>query len=96
MSTAARVLRIEDEVGAGQLALPVDLREKLGLRRGDLVSIVETPEGLLISSRQVTIERDLALAEAELQEHGLTLDELVESGREIRAELTRNQYGIDG
>ncbi len=96
MSTAARLLRVDDEGGDGTVTLPVDLREKLGLQRGDLVSVVETPDGLLLTSRRVAIERELAEVDAALREHGLSLDEVVESGREIRAELVKERYGLDG
>lgn len=96
MATSARLLRVEDESDEGQVALPVDLREKLGLKRGDMVSVVETPEGLLLTSRRAEIERDLARVDAGLAEHGLSLDEVVESGREIRGELIKERYGLDG
>ena len=96
MSSPARVLRLEDEPDEGYVALPVELRQKLGLQPGDLVSVIETPEGLLLTSRRVEIERDLARADAELAEHGLSIDELVESGREIRAEIVKERYGLDG
>ena len=59
-------------------------------------AFVETPDGLLLTSRRAEIERDLARVDAELSEHGLSLDELVESGREIRGELIKERYGLDG
>jgi AbrB family looped-hinge helix DNA binding protein len=96
MATPARLFRVEDEAGDGQMALPAELREKLGLKRGDMVSVVETPDGLLLTSRRAEIERDLARVDAELSEHGLSIDELVESGREIRGDLVKERYGLDG
>jgi AbrB family looped-hinge helix DNA binding protein len=96
MSTPARLLRVDEDCDEGQVALPVELREKLGLKRGDMVSVVETPDGLLLTSRRAEIERDLARVDAELAEHGLSLDDLVESGREIRGDLIKERYGLDG
>lgn len=33
----------------GQLTLPAELRERLGIRQGDEVTLTETPEGILIT-----------------------------------------------
>jgi len=91
MSSATRLLTVEDD---GRVRLPADLREKLGLKQGDMVAAVETPDGLLLTSQQTVIEHDLAQADAELRKYGLTLDELVESGREIRGEIARERYDL--
>ena len=95
-SMGRRLLRIEDEDASGQVALPADLREKLGLKRGDIVAVVETADGLLLTSRGAAIKRELSDVDAELRKQGLSFDELIESGREIRGELLRELYGIDG
>jgi AbrB family looped-hinge helix DNA binding protein len=92
MPTTRRVLLVEDD---GRVALPADLRDKLELQRGELVAI-ETPDGVLLTSRRTAVERDLARVDAELQEYGLSIDEVVESGREIRGEIARERYGLDG
>ena len=88
-----RKLRVEDD---GRLTLPPDLRRKLGLKRGDSVSVVETPDGLLLTSEALLADRDFYLVDAELRKQGLSLDELIESGREIRGELLKEMYGRDG
>jgi AbrB family looped-hinge helix DNA binding protein len=31
----------------GQVTIPTEIRKKLGLKRGDLVAVMETPEGVL-------------------------------------------------
>ena len=92
MPTSGRVLQVED---GGRVVLPSDLRDKLELQQGELVAI-ETPDGVLLTSRRTAIERDLARVDAELRGHGLSLDEVVESGREIRGEIVRERYGLDG
>lgn len=95
-SMGRRLLRVEDEDAAGRVALPADLRERLGLKRGDIVAVVETADGLLLTSRRAAIERELSDVDAELRKQGLSLDELIESGREIRGELLKELYDIDG
>ncbi|MGE3271961.1 MAG: AbrB/MazE/SpoVT family DNA-binding domain-containing protein [Chloroflexota bacterium] len=92
MSTPARLLPVEDD---GRVMLPADLRAKLGLKQGDLVSVIETPEGLLLTSRQAAVAREIEQVDAEIGAHGVSLDELIESGRELRGELLKELYGID-
>jgi len=91
MSQAARLLPIEDD---GRVVLPADLREKLGLKQGDSVEAIETPDGVLLMSREAAIERELAEVDAELRKHGVSLDEMIESGREIRGQLVKERYGL--
>ena len=95
-SMGRRLLRVQDDVDLGQVTLPADLREKLGLKRGDLVTAVETADGLLLTSRRSAIDHELSAVDSELQKQGLSLDELIESGREIRGELLKDLYGING
>ena len=80
MSTTGRVLLVEDD---GRVALPADLRDKLELQRGELVAI-ETPDGVLLTSRRTAVERDLARVDAELQEYGLSIDEVVDTLEPLR------------
>ena len=87
----SRLLAVEDD---GRVMLPADLREKLGLKQGDMVAAVETPNGLLLTSRRTAIEQDLAEVDAELRAYGLSLDDLVESGREIRGGIASERYGL--
>ncbi len=75
------------------MTLPTELRKKLGLKKGDLVEVVETPEGLLITPQEVLAIRALDEIGAALRERGVTLEELIESGREIRGDLIKEQYG---
>lgn len=85
-----RLVRVQEK---GQVTLPVKVRQKLGLKRGDLVAVVETPEGVLIAPRQVLAARALDRTGEALREQGLSLDELIESGRQERAELIKGKYG---
>ena len=41
------------------------------------------------------IDDEIAQVNEALREFGVTLEELIESGREIRGELLREMYGID-
>jgi len=84
-----RMYRIQEN---GQVTLPADWREKHGLKKGDIVMFVETDEGLLISLRPTIAMRALDEIGEGLKEQGITLEEMIESGREIRQEIYNEKY----
>lgn len=89
---APKLVRIQEK---GQVTLPSEVRKRLGLRKGDLVSVVDTPEGVLIRPQQVLATEALDRIGAALREKGLSLDDLIESGRQERAEIIKETYGIN-
>ena len=90
-ATDRRLVRIQEK---GQVTLPTELRKRLGMKKGDLVAVTETPDGLLITPQEVVTARALDRIGAALAEQGLSLEELIESGREERGELIREHYGL--
>ncbi|MBI2305300.1 MAG: AbrB/MazE/SpoVT family DNA-binding domain-containing protein [Chloroflexi bacterium] len=86
-----KLVRIQEK---GQVTLPADIRRKLGLKKGDLVAIIETDEGALITPQEVIATKALDRIGQILKEKGLTLEELIESGREERGHLIEERYGI--
>ena len=78
----------------GQVTIPSEIRKKLGLKKGDLVAFVETEQGVLISPREVIAVEALDQIGQILREKGLTIEELIESGREIRGKLVEEEYGL--
>ncbi len=85
------LVRIQEK---GQITLPAGMRKRLGLKKGDVVSVVETADGVLITSREVIITRALNEIGEALREQGLTLEDMIERGREIRGQLLEERYGI--
>jgi hypothetical protein len=61
-----------------------------------MVAVVETADGLLLNSRRAAIQHELSEVDAEIRKQGLSLDDLIESGREMRGDLLKELYGIDG
>jgi hypothetical protein len=59
-----------------------------------LVAVTETPEGVLITPQEVIAMKLLDQIGEALRERGVTLEELIESGREIRGQLLEEEYGI--
>ncbi|MCL4541909.1 MAG: AbrB/MazE/SpoVT family DNA-binding domain-containing protein [Chloroflexi bacterium] len=78
----------------GQVTLPAEARRRLGLKKGDLVAVIETSEGLLLAPRALIATRALDRIGELLREQGVTLEEMIESGREIRGKLIAELYGI--
>lgn len=79
----------------GQVTIPAELRRKLGITDGGVVAFVETPEGILISPRVVLAMDALDRIGEALQQQGVSLEELINSGREIRRKIVEEQYGQD-
>ena len=92
MATDVKLVRVQEK---GQVTLPAAVRRRLGLKKGDLVAVEETSEGVLITPQAVLALKALDEIGAILRENGVTLDDWMESGRAIREELVREQYGID-
>jgi AbrB family looped-hinge helix DNA binding protein len=88
----ANLVRVQEK---GQVTLPVAVREQAGIKRGDLVSVSVTSAGVLITPQRVIANDLLDKIGASLSEQGLTLEELIESGRSERDELLREMYGIE-
>ncbi len=76
----------------GQVTLPAEWREKYGLKKGDFIVFKETEEGLLISPREALAMKLLDEIGDTLKEKGIDLDELIESGREIRQDIYNEKY----
>jgi AbrB family looped-hinge helix DNA binding protein len=78
----------------GQVTIPQGIRKKLGLKRGDLVAVMETPEGMFITPQQVVASKALDSIGDILKDKGVSLEELIASGRDIRTDLIQETYGI--
>ncbi|MCC6803733.1 MAG: AbrB/MazE/SpoVT family DNA-binding domain-containing protein [Anaerolineae bacterium] len=79
----------------GQVTLPVEWREKYDLKKGDAVTFVETDQGLLVLPKQTLVFDALDEIGEALKARQITLDEMIERGRGIRAQMLKEQYGID-
>lgn len=78
----------------GQLTVPVAMRRKYGLDEGVIVAFEATPEGLLLRPQRVVGVEALDEIGRLLREQGVDVEELLESGREIRGDLAAERYGL--
>ncbi len=85
-----KLVRMQEK---GQITLPADVRRRLGLKKGDLVTVTETEDGVLITPSAVIATKALNRIGEILRKQGASIEELIESGREIRGELIDQEYG---
>jgi AbrB family looped-hinge helix DNA binding protein len=77
----------------GNLTLPVELREALGLQAGDTLKLLQTEDHLLLIPRRLLVPELADYMTRLLAEKGLTVGDLLASGEEIRGELFKERYG---
>lgn len=92
MAAKSHVVRVQEK---GQVTLPAEVRRQLHLKKGDLVAVTATEKGALITPQAVIAIEALDRIGEALREQGVTLEDWIESGREIRAELIKERYGLD-
>ena len=86
------LVRVQEK---GQVTIPAQIRKKLKLKKGDLVLFEETEAGMMIRPAEVLVSQALAEIGKALQAKGITLDEMIEGGRELREKLIKDEYGLD-
>ncbi|MDQ2744374.1 MAG: AbrB/MazE/SpoVT family DNA-binding domain-containing protein [Chloroflexota bacterium] len=89
---APKLIRVQEK---GQVTLPADVRRRMGLKKGDMVAVIETEDGVLISPQKVVALKALDRIGEVLRAQGASLDELMDSGREIRGEIVKEKYDLD-
>jgi antitoxin PrlF len=67
-------IRVQEK---GQVTIPLKIRKKLGLKKGDFVTFVETGDGVVIKPAEVIALQALDEINRALTEKGVTLDELI-------------------
>jgi bifunctional DNA-binding transcriptional regulator/antitoxin component of YhaV-PrlF toxin-antitoxin module len=80
-----KLVRMQEK---GQVTIPTEIQ------RGDLVAVLETPDGVYITPQQVVASKALETIGDMLKEQGVSLDELIASGRDIRTDLIQETYGL--
>lgn len=79
----------------GQVTLPKELRREYGLRKGDTVVFERTDEGWIVRKDEPDPMKLLDELGEILATRGVTLEELIASGRDIRGEIVREHYGTE-
>jgi len=75
----------------GQVTIPAEIRKKWGLKKGDFVEFVETEIGVMIRPQEMVAMQALDRIGEALKARGVTIEELLEDGNEIRDQLVRGE-----
>lgn len=77
----------------GQVTLPFEWREKHNLKKGDIVSFVETEQGLVVIPRVAVAMALLDEIARELKKQGVTFEQLMADSQQVRQEIYEERYG---
>jgi antitoxin PrlF len=91
MSEAVRLAVVQKR---GQVTIPIDLRRKMGIEEGGIIAFIETEDGLLLSPRKALALDALNRIGKALEEQGLSLEDMIESGRKIRGQILEEESGL--
>jgi AbrB family looped-hinge helix DNA binding protein len=81
-------VRIQEK---GQVTIPLEIRQKLKLKKGDLVTFIETDKGVVIKPAEVIALDALDDIGRALEAKGYSLEEMIERGRAIREEIIQEE-----
>ena len=78
----------------GQVTIPSEIRKNLNLKKGDLVTFVETKGGVIMTPAEIVVSKALDEIGKAFKRKGLTIEEIISRGRETRSKLIEKEYGI--
>jgi len=87
----ALAVRVQEK---GKVTIPLEIRRRLRLKKGDLVTFVETEQGYLLLPAEVAVGQALEAVGKVLKEKGVTYGQLMKRGRRIRGKLLKEQYRL--
>lgn len=85
MAVERKLVRVQQD---GLVSLPTDF----GVKAGDVLEARETADGILLVLQDDPLTQALDGAAKALRDADVSLDDLNDSGREIRADLWRERY----
>jgi AbrB family looped-hinge helix DNA binding protein len=88
---ATQVVKVQEK---GQVTIPSEIRQRLGLKKGDLVTFVITEAGVVIKPAEVIVTEALDEINQALKAEGISLKKLMVKGRELREEMIKKEYGL--
>jgi AbrB family looped-hinge helix DNA binding protein len=79
----------------GQVTIPRDLRRRLQLRKGDMVTFIETSQGVVIRPVGQALQELQGALEKQLAQRGQSLEMLLAASQELGGEQAVRQFGLD-
>ena len=80
--------------GKGEITLPVDIRQKLGLQVGALLTAELTDAGVLLKPAEIVARDAMTQISNELKAQGVSLEDLMVSGRKARTKIATEKYSV--
>ena len=78
----------------GQITIPAQIRKNFGLKKGALVAFIETTKGIIISPQETIAMETMDKIGNALKKKGITLNELMKNGRDVRGKLIKRDYNL--
>lgn len=91
MTTGVMISKLQRN---GQITIPAAIRENFGLKAGDIVTFTTADDGFFVRPQELIVMGALEAIGKGLREKGITLDELMQSGRDMRGDLIEELYGL--
>lgn len=79
----------------GQLTIPAGIRREMGIKDGDVFSLVWIEDTFIATRRKLVAPQVAEAIEALMQEEGVTLEELLENLEKQRELYVKDKYGIE-
>jgi AbrB family looped-hinge helix DNA binding protein len=90
-ATILATVRVQEK---GQVTIPSDIRKKLRLKKGDLVTISMRENGVVIQPVKVAVQEALSGLERSLAQRGLKLDDLLAACQRVGGERAARDFGL--
>jgi AbrB family looped-hinge helix DNA binding protein len=78
----------------GQVTIPSDIRKKLRLKKGDLVTFVIQENGVMIQSVEVAVQDLLKQLENALNQRGISLEALITASQKVGGEAAARRFRL--
>ena len=85
------IVRVQEK---GQVIIPRDIRRKLNLKKGDLVTFVVSSEGVVIKSLDLAANDLFEKVRKKLEPQGISLENLLNRSRESMRDVVMEEFGI--
>ncbi|MBN2146392.1 MAG: AbrB/MazE/SpoVT family DNA-binding domain-containing protein [Anaerolineales bacterium] len=79
----------------GQVTIPRDLRRRLRLRKGDMVTFIETSQGVVICPVEEAVQELQQALEKRLAQRGQSLGALMAASQEMGGDQVARKFGLD-
>jgi AbrB family looped-hinge helix DNA binding protein len=78
----------------GQITIPRELRNALGIAEDSILTAVQVGEGILLTGKPLLGQEVAAQFQKAMKQKGITLEQLLKGLEEQRKVLVREKYGI--